>query len=162
GVNAVQAAILTKARPRDDKVAVGLHGHGGIPLVAHHGRVDTEVVALGLTPLVEAPGIHAPAVAVLAVARPGDDKFAVSIHGCGRLLLVTTRRAVDAELSTQRYAASVIELSVDAIAAAGLHRGPSNYKVAVLAHAHRRVHLVVGSGRVHLKGTAHRQAMRVI
>ena len=58
------------------------------------------------------------AVAAGAVALPGDDEVALGIHGHRGVCLTARREAVDLEFAADFRATGIVELGVDAVAAA--------------------------------------------
>ena len=84
---------------------------------------------------VEAPGVDAVAVAVLAVAGPSDDEVAVGVHRHGGLVLHVLRNLVHAELIADRHAELVVDAGVDAGVVGRPLAGPDDDEVAVGVHA---------------------------
>src|SRR5262249_42351786 len=95
------------AGPDDDKVAVAVDPEHGVRLVACGGAVDEELVTQGIAVGVEATSVDIPAVAVLSVARPGDDEAAISGHGHHRGGLIAGGGGVDEEFITEEMAGGV-------------------------------------------------------
>src|SRR5205085_68493 len=82
----------------------------GVLLVARGGDVDEELTAQSVAARVVALGVDAPTVAVLTVARPGDDNIAQQVKGDRRVLLIAGSGGVDAELIAQGVAIGVVAL----------------------------------------------------
>ena len=77
---AISVRVAVLALPDDGEVAAGVGGHAGIHLVAQGGRTDLELIPDLIAVGIELFAKNAPAVAVLVLARPGDDKSIGGIH----------------------------------------------------------------------------------
>src|SRR5205823_1123841 len=126
-----------------------IHRHAGVRLVAGAGGVDAELAADGRAGGGIALAVDAPAAAVLAVARPGDDEVAGAVHRHGGRALVTGGGGVDAELAAQGRAGGGVTLGVDAPAAAVLALTlPNDDEVAGPVGRHRLRAVGIGLLRV--------------
>src|SRR5262249_44261751 len=121
-------------------------------LVVGGGGVDAELATQSCPRGVVALGVDAPAVAVLAVARPGDGEHAGGMHRDGRRGLVAGGGTVDEEIPAPRASGSVIALAEDTQMISVLVAArPDDDKIAVGVHRDSRVLLVAGGGAVDAK-----------
>src|SRR5205823_3837667 len=135
-----------------------------VALVARGGGVDEELAVVGDAAGGEDLPVDAPAAAVLAVARPGDEEVAAGVHRHGRVDLVAGRGGVDEELAALGHPGGVVALRVDAHAVAVLTgAGPGHGEVAVdRVDRHGGVALVAGSEGVDAELTPLGRAGRVV
>src|SRR5205807_1943251 len=137
-VDVPAGSVLAVGGPGDQEVAGGVHRDRGPDLVGGRGGVDLELVAPRVAGGVVAAGEDAPAAAVLAVARPGDEEAAIRIDGHGGQGLVAGGGGVDLELVAQRVAGGVVAAGEDAPAAAVLPVArPRHHERAVPIHGDR-------------------------
>src|SRR5205807_799306 len=136
-VNAPAAAVLAIARPGNQEVAgEPVDRDGGVGLVADGGEVDAELAALRPARGIVHLRLDAPAAAVLAIARPGDDEIAAEpVHRHGGGGLIAGGGGVDAELAPLGRARAAVELPEDAQAAAVLAIArPGDDEIARVVH----------------------------
>ncbi len=79
-VNAVTAAVLTGAGPRDPEIPSRIDSHDGINLIAQRRSVDLERSSQGRTVGGIALSENTPAAAVLILARPSHDRGSQGRH----------------------------------------------------------------------------------
>jgi hypothetical protein len=156
GEDAVTIAVLAVALPRHDEVAVGIHGHGQMLLIARGEGIDLDLGSLGHARGVEALDEDAVTAAVLAETLPRHDEVAVGVRGDGRIQLRTRREAVGLDLGTLGRARSVEALGEDAraIGISGVVLAeaiPRHDEVAVGVHGHGRQPLIASGEGVDLE-----------
>src|SRR5262249_35626595 len=163
GVDAPAVAVLVTALPGDGGPPVGVQGDRGGHLVVRGGHVDAELAAQGVARGVVAPGVDAPAAAVLVAALPGDDEVAPGVHGDRGAGLVARGGRVDAEVTAPGGARGVVALGVAAPAAAVLVGTlPGGDEVARGVHGDRGAGLVARGGGVDAELPAQGVARRVV
>ena len=138
GINAVAAAILAVACPRDDEVAGVVHCHGGICLCVRHVRIHGELGSCRrIRRSVVHAGVNIPVGALSRAALPDDDELA----GGGGYRDIDTGVCcigrVDLELAGHGYAVAIeitgidVRLRVDAF-------HPGDDEATVRIHGDRR------------------------
>ncbi len=107
----VPVAAFAAALPNDREVPAAVDGHAGEHLVAGRCRVDLELRSDPVPRDIESLAVDAPAVAVLALTRPDDDKAAAGVHRRRAIHSVAGRGRVHHELVAAGGAVGVVHFA---------------------------------------------------